>query len=292
MTDTLLILAVDQRPWLTKALYGHTDEATSEQRAALTEGKHVVLDGLLRALAQRDGLDAGILVDAQLGPGVPERAKACGVPLAMPIEAGGREVYETDPLDLAAYLKHYQPDYTKVLVRYNVDGRAQDNEVQRARLKEAANAAHDAGTRFLFEILVPATPDQLAAVGGDTERYDHELRPELILRGMKEISAEVDVDVWKLEHLAEPAHYRAANDLAAEHGATCILLGANADEATVCDWLATAAHEGFAGFAIGRSIWWDAMRGYLAGSLTRDQAVETIARKYLVFADAFLKARV
>lgn len=292
MNESLLILAVDQRPWLTKALYGHTDEATSDQRAAITEGKHVVLDGLLQATTERDGLDAGILVDAELGPGVPERAKAARIPLALPIEVGGLEVYQTEPTDLEAYLRRYQPDYTKVLVRYNVEGRTDDNKIQLARLREAADAAHACGTQFLFEILVPATADQLSQVDGDVQRYDHELRPELILRGMKEISAEVDVDVWKVEHLGAAANYREAADLAAEHGATCILLGANAAEETVSDWLATAAENGFIGFAIGRSIWWDAMRDYLAGSMTRQQAVEVIARKYLVFADAFLKARV
>lgn len=292
MTDNLLILAVDQRPWLTKALYGHTDPATADQRSAIAEGKHVVLDGLLKAVAEREGLDAGILVDAELGPGVPERAKASGVPLALPIEVGGREVYETEPEDLAAYLAHYRPQYTKVLVRYNVEGNGGDNQVQLARLKEAADAAHAAGTRFLFEILIPPTANQLAQVAGDEGRFEHELRPDLILRGMKEVSAEVAVDVWKLEHLAEAAHYRSAADLAAEHDATCILLGANAPEETVCAWLATAASNGFTGFAIGRSIWWESMREYLAGSLAREQAADTIARNYLVFADAFLKARV
>lgn len=291
MTETLLILAVDQRPWLTKALYGHTDVATSDQRAAIAEGKHVVLDGLLRATAERDGLDAGILVDAELGPGVPERAKAAGIPLALPIEVGGREVYATEPADLEAHLRHFQPDYTKVLVRYNVEGSAEDNAVQLARLKEAADAAHACGTRFLFEILVPPTSDQLAQVGGDAQRYEHELRPDLILRGMKEISAEVDVDVWKLEHLGDAANYRAAVDLAAGHGATCILLGANAPQETVCEWLTTAASSGFTGFAIGRSIWWDAMRQLIEGTMPREQAVETIARNYLVFADAFVGAR-
>jgi myo-inositol catabolism protein IolC len=292
VTDTLLILAVDQRPWLTEALYGHTDRATSDQRSAIAEGKHVVLDGLLQAISERDGLDAGILVDAELGPGVPERAKAAGVPLALPIEVGGLEVYATEPADLEAHLRHFQPDYTKVLVRYNVEGSSEDNQVQLARLKEAADTAHACGTRFLFEILVPPTADQLSRVGGDVLQYEQQLRPDLILRGMKEISSEVDVDVWKLEHLGDAANYRAASDLAAGHGATCILLGANAPQDTVCEWLVTAATSGFIGFAIGRSIWWDAMSQLLAGSVTRQEAVETIASRYLVFADAFTKARV
>lgn len=289
MTQPLLILAVDQRPWLTKALYGHTGEASPRERANIAEGKHIVLDGLLAARGRLPDPAAGaILVDSLLGPGVPERARAAGVTLAMPIERGGFDVYETEPEDLAGYLRHHAPDQTKVLVRYNVEGGTEVNAVQRSRLAEAAKVAHDTGSRFLFEILVPATDQQLARVDGDAERFDHELRPELILRGMEELSREVDVDVWKVEHLAQPEHYRAAVEVAAGHDATCILLGAGADQSTVNGWLSTAAAEGFAGFAIGRSIWWHAMRAHLAGEISRDDAVAAVAERYRAFVDVFL----
>jgi len=175
----LLILAVDQRPWLTGALYGHTGTATPDQRAAVAEGKHMVLDGLLAAMAAEPSLapHAGILVDDTLGPGVAERARAHGVTLSVPLERGGCDVYETEPADLPAFLAHHHPELPKVLVRYNVEGRAEDNRVQRQRLAEVARAVHAAGGRFLFELLVPPTPAQLDAVGGDPERFAAQLRP-------------------------------------------------------------------------------------------------------------------
>ncbi|SCL32419.1 5-dehydro-2-deoxygluconokinase [Micromonospora pallida] len=288
----LLILAVDQRPWLTKALYGHTGTATAEQRAAICDGKHMVAEGLLAALADEPRLaaPAGILVDDALGPGVAERARAHGVTVSMPVERGGCEIYETEPADLKSYLDHHRPDLPKVLVRYNVEGDAEGNRVQRARLAEVSAAVRDTGGRFLFELLVPPTSAQLDAVGGDSGRYERELRPALVHRAMTELLDEVPVDVWKLEHLDQPEHYRTAARIAADAGGECILLGAGAPVRQVEGWLADAAGAGFTGFAIGRSIWWDALRGLLAGELARPQAVATVAANYRGFAAAFLAA--
>jgi Uncharacterized protein conserved in bacteria (DUF2090) len=44
---------------------------------------------------------------------------------------------------------------------------------------------------------------------------------------------------------------------------------------------------GFVGFAIGRSTWRDAVRGYLDDSLDRDPAAQRIADNYLRFVDVF-----
>src|SRR3712207_7136847 len=41
--------------------------------------------------------------------------------------------------------------------------------------------------KFLFELLVPAESAQLEQVGGDTDRYDAELRPDLMRRAIEEI---------------------------------------------------------------------------------------------------------
>lgn len=293
MTKRLLMLAMDQRPWLTQALYGHTDEATVAQRAAICDGKHMILDGLLSEL-ERGGTrlareDAAILVDEQLGAGVAERARAHGVAVSMPIERGGKDVYETEPADLQAFLRHHEPELTKVLVRYNPEADRDANRMQRSRLTKDSLVARAQGSQFLFELLVPPTEAQLRDVGGDQERYAYELRPALTLAAMRELVADVGVDVWKLEHLASPEHYRAATELAEQHDAgRCILLGANAPADIVESWLRDAAEGGFAGFAVGRSIWWDALRGYLGGGTPKDAAVAAIGERYGRFAQSFL----
>lgn len=282
----LFVLAVDQRPWLTQALWGHTGTATPDQRAAATRAKHVVLDGLLAAVeAGVPRETAGLLVDDELGPGVAERARAAGVTVSMPLERAGLDVYEDAPADVAAYLAHHTPDLAKVLVRYNPDGDADANALQRRRLAATASAVHDAGSRFLFELLVPPTPQQR-----DADGWVEEIRPGLTLRAMEEIVADVPVDVWKLESLGPQETYADAVALAASHDATCLLLGAGAPTARVDDWLTRAARTGFAGFAVGRSIWWDAVRGLLAGELDHAAAVATVAARYRHFVDVFRDA--
>lgn len=281
----LFVLAVDQRPWLTKALWGHTGTATPEQRAAATRAKHAVLDGLLAAVdAGVPRGAAGLLVDDELGPGVAERARAAGVTVSMPLERAGLDVYEDAPADVPAYLAHHRPDLAKVLVRYHPDGDAEANALQRRRLAATARAARDAGSRFLFELLVPPAPQQQGP------GYADDVRPGLVLRAMEEIATEVPVDVWKLESLGPERAYADAAALAATHDATCLVLGAGAGAEQVDEWLARAARHGFAGFAVGRSIWWDAVRALLAGETGHDSAVAAVATRYRHFVDAFRAA--
>ena len=55
-------------------------------------------------------------------------------------------------------------------------------------------------------------------------------------------------------------------------------------------WLQAAAPvDGFVGFAIGRSIWWDALKGYLDSGLEREAATAQIADNYLHFIGVYEK---
>ena len=70
-----------------------------------------------------------------------------------------------------------------------------------------------------------------------------------------------------------------------------VLLGRGASDAKVDQWLQAAAPvEGFIGFAIGRSIWWDALKGFLDGSIEREDASQKIADNYLRFVKVYDEA--
>ena len=43
----------------------------------------------------------------------------------------------------------------------------------------------------------------------------------------------------------------------------------------------------FVGFAIGRTIWWDALKGWLSEELERDAAAAQIADNYLHFINVY-----
>jgi myo-inositol catabolism protein IolC len=74
----------------------------------------------------------------------------------------------------------------------------------------------------------------------------------------------------------------------AREGVVCIVLGRAGSDEQVDHWLSEAAPaEGFVGFAIGRSIWWGALKGFLLQSLPRKQARDQIAANFLRFIDVY-----
>ncbi|HEX6712796.1 MAG TPA: DUF2090 domain-containing protein, partial [Thermoleophilaceae bacterium] len=166
------------------------------------------------------------------------------------------------------------------------------NARQVERLKRLADWLHENDRKFLFELLVPATDAQLEQVGGDSDRYDAELRPELMRRAIAEIQdAGVEVDIWKIEGVDE----RSDCEMLAEQtrvggrdGVVCVLLGRGASDDKVDHWLRQAAPvNGFVGFAIGRSIWGEALTGYIDGSLEREAASKQVAENYLRFVKVY-----
>jgi 5-dehydro-2-deoxygluconokinase len=142
---------------------------------------------------------------------------------------------------------------------------------------------------------VPATDEQLASVDGDSDRYDAELRPELMRRAIEETQDfGCEVDIWKIEGVdaREDAEMLARQTRTGEgrEGVVCVLLGRGASDEKVDHWLRQAAPvEGFIGFAIGRSIWWDALKSFLDGGDRRASA-EQIADNYQRFIKVYDEA--
>src|SRR5215211_7466717 len=117
-----------------------------------------------------------------------QRAKAHGIKLAMPVEKSGQNEFDFEYGDaFGAHIEKFDPDFSKVLVRYNPDGDAEMNQRQAERLARLSDWLHEHDRKFLFELLVPAEDAQLDQVGGDTDRYDGELRPELMRRAIVEL---------------------------------------------------------------------------------------------------------
>ncbi|MEO8969144.1 MAG: DUF2090 domain-containing protein, partial [Solirubrobacteraceae bacterium] len=236
----------------------------------------------------------GVLVDEQFGSDIPQRSREHGLTLAMPVEKSGQNEFDFDyGEEYGAHIDTFDPDFSKVLVRYNPEDDPGLKERQLGRLKRLADWLHERGKKFLFELLVPATDEQLAKLGGDSERYDAELRPELMRRAIEEIqNAGIEVDVWKIEGVDErdDAVMLARQTRTGEgrQGVACVLLGRGASPAKVEQWLGAAAPvDGFIGFAIGRSIWWDALKGFLTDELEREAAVSAIAENYLHFVQVY-----
>ena len=288
----LYILAFDHRGSFQKKMFGIQGDPTPEETERITDSKHLIYEGMVKATETGSvaGDQVGVLVDEQFGGTVPQEANDKGLTLAMPVEKSGQNEFDFEyGDDFGAHIDKFDPDFSKVLVRYNPDDDAELNRRQLERLKRLADWLHDNDRKFLFELLVPATDDQLASVGGDTDRYDAELRPELMRRAIAEIQDfDCEVDIWKIEGVdaREDAEMLAkqTREGPGRENVVCVLLGRGASDEKVDHWLRAAAPvEGFVGFAIGRSIWWDALKGYLDGSIERDAATTQVAENYLRF---------
>ena len=286
----LFILAFDHRGSFQKKMFGIEGSPDPEQTETISDAKRLIYEGM--ELAVERGAEAGatgVLVDEQFGSNVPERAKSKGLQLAMPVEKSGQNEFDFEyGDDFGAHIEKFNPDFSKVLVRYNPEGDEEMNKRQLGRLKLLSDWLHGSDRKFLFELLVPAEPHQLEAVGGDEERYDAELRPGLMRGAIEAIqNAGIEADIWKIEGVdkREDAEMLAAQTrTGGRDGVVCVLLGRGASDAKVDHWLGEAAPvDGFIGFAIGRSIWWDALKGFLDGNLPREEAVAQVADNYLRF---------
>src|SRR5579863_688424 len=291
----LYILAFDHRGSFQKKMFGIEGDPTPQQTDKISDAKRLIFEGMVEAVNR--GAEAGatgVLVDEQFGSNIPQQAREHGLKLAMPVEKSGQEEFDFEyGEDFGAHIEKFDPDFSKVLVRYNPDGDADMNERQLERLKRLSDWLHERERKFLFELLVPATDDQLASVEGDSDRYDAELRPALMREAIEQIqNAGIEVDIWKIEGV----DLRGDAEMLAEQtrkgtgreGVVCVVLGRGASTEKVEHWLQAASSvDGFVGFAIGRSIWWDALKGWLSDELEREAAAAQIAENYLHFIDVY-----
>src|SRR3954453_2386071 len=200
----LYILAFDHRGSFQKKMFGIEGDPSAEETEQISDAKHLIFEGMLKATeAGAEPGVSGCLVDEQFGDpkGIPEQAKERGLVLAMPVEKSGQNEFDFDyGDDFGAHIEQFDPDFAKVLVRYNPDGDKEMNQRQTERLKRLADWLHENDRKFLFELLVPAEDHQLESGGGDTDRYDAELRPELMRRAIEHFQKSgVEVDIWKIE---------------------------------------------------------------------------------------------
>ena len=288
----LMILALDHRDSFEKMFSG----VDGDRNAAMRRSKLLVYEGLLAARPDLGDGVPGVLVDEDLGAEVQEAAHDDGVTLAIPVEKSGEKVFQLEYGDATeAHVGHIAPDYVKVLVRMNPSDAPDTTQLQLSRLGELSSWLHSISMPFLYELLVPASDDQLTSVGGDHDVYDRDVRPGLVLDviGANQ-AAGVEPDLWKIEGLETADAARQVVAAARSGGRDhvgCIVLGRDAPQDRLDHWLTVAAGvDGFVGFAIGRSIWEDATKQHLVDG---DDArlVATVRANYTHFVHTYLTAR-
>lgn len=293
MARRLYLLPFDHRETFARALFGWEGTLSAAQTAEIVAAKHVIYDGFQAAVASGVPKEfAAILADERFGAEILRDAARKGYMTACPAERSGQKEFAFEfGDDFARHIEAVNPTFCKVLVRYNPEGDIALNRRQAVRLKRLSDYLHGSERLFMFELLVPPEPTQLE-LHGNKDVYDRELRPRLMVQAVRELQdAGVEPDVWKVEGLDrrdDCVNFVAAARRDGRERVVCITLGRGEDVHKVRAWLATAASvSGFAGFAVGRTTFWDALVDWRAQRIIRKAAVEAIARRYKDWVDIF-----
>jgi myo-inositol catabolism protein IolC len=285
---SLFVVAFDHRSSFSRGLFGASEPLPPGVAPRVADAKALIFEAFERAIARGASIrHCGILVDEEFGAAVARDAKARGFLLAMPVEKSGQREFQFQyGAEFGRHIEAFDPDFCKVLVRYNPDDDRALNGRQTAKLAQLSEWLHAHGRKFLFELLVPATPAQLEHCG-NKDRFDRDLRGQLVVQALRELQAGgVEPDIWKIEGLESTADcesvVRQARAGNAREDVVCIVLGRGASLERVLGWLRTAAPvSGFDGFALGRTLWKDALERFVAGTATREQVRDEIAERYL-----------
>ena len=294
-SNELYILAFDHRGTLTKGLLGvEGRQPTVDEASRVSSMKDIIFDGFIEAKNSGiSGGDPAILVDETFGLQVQQKAKEMGIKYAAPVEKSGQKVFDFEYGDaFGEKIIEVDADFIKILVRWNPNDDIETREVQGKRIKILSDWIEENERKFLLEFLVPATDEQLESVDGDQSRYDSEIRPKLAVQVVEEMREKgADPDIWKIEGLDTKEDCEKVATSIKDGGredVIAVVLGRGANDEKVNQLLrAGSSVDGYKGFAIGRSIFWNSLKGWHEDQKSREEAVSEIAESYLSFISVY-----
>ena len=253
----------------------------------LSDLKLIVAEALVGALGEGVlASEAAILAEPQYGSGAISRARAAGVRVVVPAERSGMPefIFEHGE-DFPEAIVSSGADVVKALVRYNPSSGLDRNERSRGRLVRLDRWCNATGYPLMLELLVPAGDEDLDENGQAPPEFDTEVRPALTCTAIAELrETGMRPQWWKLEGQPDPESFDAvARATGAAAGETaCLVLGRGAVGAQLTAWIGmAAATEGFAGFAVGRSLWVGPLEEVLLGRLPGAEAANRITQAYV-----------
>lgn len=240
----------------------------------------------LRAAAQVAGgrPGYGILCDDRLGRQALHAASGSGLWVGRPCEWPGSRPLRLEP-ELGAANQGLAEWPAGQVVKVLCFCHPDDDEAMRADQEATVTRLYEASRANGLEFLLEIIPSKVGPV-------DDATTPALIRRWY-EIG--VYPDWWKLEPLTTDDGWQRVVDEIADHDPHLrgiVVLGLDAPEAELRASFAKAArHPMVRGFAVGRTIFGDPARDWLAGRIDDDAAVAEMARRYRALCGYWDEAR-
>jgi 5-dehydro-2-deoxygluconokinase len=277
------------RPELFIFAFDHRDPFFEMVRAAgADEGRLPALKKLfVGAVAETEaarGLQGrvGLLCDDRYGHDALNAATGRGWWIGRPVEWPGSNplVFEHGRSVGTTLLGWPTEHVVKCLVAFHPDDAIENRLENEAQLKSLYDAVQASGHELLIEIVPPK---------------DLPPAPDVLLRGVKRLyNLGILPEWWKLPPLSRD-EWAALDALIAERDPHCrgvVLLGLSAPvDAIARGFAAAAPSRSCRGFAVGRTIFGDPARSWLAGAIDDRELVAGVRRNFETLIDAWTEAR-
>lgn len=298
--DFLFILPFDHRSTFAKGMFKINDDEdlTNEQKEKIKEEKKLIYDAFKKSVSLAIPKKyAAILVDEEYGDQILKDASLNGFITLVTTEKSGQKEYVFEYGDeFGEHIRKYNPVFAKALTRYNPEDEKTVKERQLKNLKRLNDFCRNNNFKFMIEILIEGTKNQLVNINNNQLRFDAEMRPKLAVEVISEFQErEIDPDVWKMEGMEKVEDYQMLAAQARANGREdvgIVILGRGADQKRVENWILTGAKvEGIIGFAVGRTIFWDPLIMFSEGKINREEAVDRISKNFIHFYNLFMKEK-
>ncbi len=295
----LYILAFDHRATFAIELFGkkNANDLSEEEKEFIREFKMLIYKGFKKAVEEKIPTEsAAILCEEEFGEEVMFDARHNGFITILTIEKSGQETFDFQYKDFGKHIEKFKPTFTKVLIKYNPKDSDEIKENQQENLKIISDYSHKNNYKFLLEVLVLPTKEQLERVGGERDDYDVKLRPELTAEVVRALQSKgIEPDIWKLEGMDSANDYTGVikEVKSGKRGSvSVVILGRGAKEEKVEEWLKVGSKvDGVIGFAVGRTIFWDSIEKFYKGKIGKAEVIETISQKFQDFYNIFTSSK-
>lgn len=252
-------------------------DAAGIPRPRIAEVKRLVLDAFLDARSRSEDVKryGALLLDSIYGADPVREARAAGIAVGTPVEKAGKFPLEWQNDPFHAGLEGNT--FAKVLVRYRPEWDRAAKHAQMEKLLAFQDWCRAAGMVVVVEVLIMRMDE-------DEQQFEAIGRPRLLASMIRESYRKGMVpDLWKIEGTTSAEGARMIDEAIREQaGPRRLILGKGADAAQVGAWFAaSAALPSTAGFAIGRTVFWDAGKSYLRGTREAGDVVTDMSTRYL-----------
>ncbi len=291
----LFILSLDHRLSFAN-LFGFTNpDLSSEEKETIIKAKEIVYTAFKKAVEQEIPKEqAAILIDEEYGDKIIKDAMSQDYNVILTTEKSGQREFTFEyGDDFAKHIEKYKPPFVKALIYYNPNDDPLSKMRQQQKLGVLSNYCHENSYKFLLEVLVAPTDSQLKDVNSNNDLYDTQVRPNLTVRAIEELqNSNVEPDIWKIEGMESEDSYKIVSLQALKeerNNVGIIILGRHENQDRVEKWIKSGNRiRGVIGFAVGRTIFWEALVEYKNGKINEEKTIEIISNNYLHFYNTFI----